>query len=254
MPIVGPTEWAGAPADLSLPMHEVQVWRVALDASESVCARLRDLLTPDERRRADRFLFDPVRRQFTVCRGTARLLLGRYLGLDPRDVAFDTGPHGKPQLAASSAPEPLHFNVSHSGAVALLAFHRSGEVGVDVEQHRHLTDLAGLAARSFSPAERHALQSLPSHLHTDAFFACWSRKEAFIKCTGQGLSQGLTTFDVTLGPDAPAKLLRVDGHDGGALPWTLCDLPPIPGYASALVVAGHSPQVQVRAWNWDNGW
>jgi 4'-phosphopantetheinyl transferase len=252
MPVEGLSGWGRAPGDLPLPWHEVHVWRVALDASEAACDGLRELLTDDERRRADRYRFDHVRRQFTVCRGTARLLIGRYLGLDPRAVVFAAGPHGKPHLAPSSAPEPLHFNVSHSGSVALLAFYCHGEIGVDVEAHRPLADLDRLAARSFSPGERQVLKSLPTHLRPAAFFDCWSRKEAFIKCTGQGLSQGLASFDVTLAPDEPARLLRVDGHDGGALPWALLGLPAIPGYATALAVAGPSAQVQVQAWNWDN--
>lgn len=241
------TAWQPPPAELALAGADVHVWRVALDPPAEAVAALAATLSDDERDRAARFHFDRDRIAFTVARGALRTLAGRYLAAPPAGLAFGYRERGKPYL---TAPGGLRFNVSHSGQRALLCFACDREVGVDIELRRELPDLRALARTAFSPAEYAALCRLPEAAHPDAFFACWSRKEAFIKATGEGVAQ-LAAFDVSLGPGEPARLLRVDGEPPGAPRWSLCDLPAIPGYAAALVVErsdGASPRL--ACWDW----
>jgi len=224
---------------------DVHVWYVDLAVAAGTVGRLAACLSEDERARASRFKFDRDARRFMVARSALRTLLGGYLGLAPRSVAFTYQLHGKPALDGVHAA--LGFNLSHSGEVAVVAAGWDRAVGVDVELHRPLPDLAGLAARSFAPGERAVLDALPETDRPAAFFRCWTRKEAFIKATGQGLAQPLDAFVVSLAPDEPARFLDIDGDPGALARWTLHDLHPRVGYAGALVVEGAVRAVHGRA-------
>ena len=237
--------WLPPPARLALAPGDVHVWRVALAQPREPLAILARTLAPDERDRAARFYFDRDRTAYTAARGALRTLAGAYLDVPPGELVFGYQARGKPYLAAP--PGDLRFNVSHSGEHALLAFTRGCEVGVDVEQRRPLQDLLALAKLSFSEPEYAALCGLPPHDHTEAFFACWSRKEAFIKTTGEGVAQ-LGDFEVSLGPGEPARLLRVKDVSPAELRWSMHDLPAIPGHAAALVVERHD--VRIGCWTW----
>lgn len=237
--------WLPPPAGLTLVPDEVHVWRLRLAQPPEPLAILARTLAPDERERAARFHFDRDRTAYTAARGALRTLAGAYLGHAPADLVFAYQARGKPYL--DSPPGDLHLNVSHSGDYALLAFTRGCEVGVDVEQRRPLNDLLALAKISFSGPEYATLCGLPTRDHSDAFFACWSRKEAFIKTTGEGVSQ-LGDFEVSLRPGEPARLLRVKDISPAELPWSMHELPAIPGHAAALVVERHD--VRIRCWDW----
>jgi 4'-phosphopantetheinyl transferase len=238
--------WRPPPAELALGPADVHVWCVPLVQLPAQIAALARTLHDDERARAARFYFDRDRSAYTIARGTLRTLAGRYLAQPPEALGFSYRDKGKPYLTAPPGA-PLRFNVSHSGELALIAFSRGCELGVDIERRRPLTDLLSLARTSFSPSEYAALCQLPPADHLHAFFSCWSRKEAFIKATGEGVSQ-LADFDVSLRPDEPARLLRVAGEPAGPLRWSLQDLPAIPDYAAALVLDG--PALRVDCWDW----
>jgi 4'-phosphopantetheinyl transferase len=224
---------------------DVDVWYVDLAVDAATVAQLAAGLTQDERARAGRFPSERDARRFVVTRGAVRAVLGRYLGVTPRDLAFVYGAHGKPALDGAHAP--LGFNVSHSGDVAVVAAGWQRAVGVDVEAWRPLPDLAALAARVFAPAERAVLEALAPIDRPAAFFRCWTRKEAFIKATGQGLAQPLDGFIVSLGE--PARFLDIGGDAAALARWTLHDLHPREGYAGALVVERAARAVVVRAWS-----
>jgi 4'-phosphopantetheinyl transferase len=217
----------------------VHVWRAALDVPELQVRSLWDTLTADERQRAERYLFQKDRTFFVVARGLLRVLLGRYLRQDPPHLRFIYGPHGKPALATDTGGGALRFNVSHSHGLALYAITRGREVGVDVERIRPKVAQEKIAERFFSPREVTLLRALPAPLQATAFFACWTRKEAYIKATGEGLTLPLDQFDVSLVPGEPAALLRTAWDPQEAARWALQDLAPAPGYRAAVAVAGH---------------
>jgi 4'-phosphopantetheinyl transferase len=226
---------------------DVDVWYVDLAVDAGTVARLAASLAEDERARAARFRFERDARRFVVARSALRAVLGGYLGVAPGGLAFSHGAHGKPAL--SGGHTALHFNVAHSGEVAVVAAGWRRAVGVDVEQWRPLPDLAALAARVFAPSELAALGALAETERPAAFFRCWTRKEAFIKATGRGLAQPLDAFAVSLAADEPARFLDIAGDPDALARWTLYDLRPPAGYAGALVVEGAAGAVRVRAWS-----
>ena len=209
------------------------MWRAALERPDEVVGRLRRLLSDDERARADRFRFDRDRSRYTVGRSLLRVLLGRYVGIAPEDLRFEYGAYDKPRLA-SGGP---WFNLSHSGPVALYAFTKAAEVGIDVELDNEDFARERIAERFFSPTEVAVLRSLPESLQPRAFLACWTRKEAFIKARGDGLSLPLDSFDVSLAPAAPATLLRTAWSSEEPARWRLQDVSDRnAGYIAALAL------------------
>jgi 4'-phosphopantetheinyl transferase len=172
----------------------VQVWRVS--TARNGLERFAEVLSPDERARADRFHFERDRRSFVVCRGTLRRLLASYTGEDATAIRFDVGLHGKPSLS-NEIKGDLRFNVSHSGELALLAFSRHQEIGVDVEFKRPDVDFLGLGETSFSRLEQTALSACAPADRANLFYEYWTCKEAFIKADGRGLSIPLDQFSVT---------------------------------------------------------
>ena len=214
----------------------VHVWPVSTHAPDAVIEQFRFLLTPDETDRAGRFRFDHLRRSFILARGALRVLLGRYLNIAPGGIEFSYGSKGKPALAAPGLPQfnVLQFNASHSGDLALFAFTMDCEVGVDVEAIRPMPDLEDVAKRFFCAEENAELMALPAGQRERGFFLCWTRKEAYIKATGEGLSTPLDAFRVTLQPSEPAGMVHLERDPIAAQAWTLHDLAPAPGYAAAL--------------------
>lgn len=223
----------------------MHVWHLSLPAEDAVATRVAACLTPEEQATAQRFVFAPLRRAFALRRALLRHVLADYLGRPPASLRFLTGAHGKPSLADLPPGEDLRFNFSHSGEFALLAVTRGREVGVDIEQHRPKLDALGLAASCFAPAEVAALRKLAPAEVPAAFFAGWTRKEAFIKALGLGLSFPLDAFAVSL--DEPAQLLQVRGVPPTPDEWTLRTLPVGPGYSAALALPGPAPVLRLWA-------
>lgn len=231
----------------------VHVWRTFVDLPDRGVAALHDVLAPGERTRARRFRFERDRRRFTVARGVLRRLLGRYLQVDPAAVEFRYGVHGKPSLPEGADDRGVRFNLSHSRGLALHAFAVGREVGVDVERLRPDTDVTRAARRFFSPAEADALAGVAPGRRREAFFECWTRKEAFVKARGEGVALGLRRFDVSLRPGEPAALLRFEGDPAEPARWSLCALAPGEGYKAALAVEGSG--WDLRCWDYpEDGW
>lgn len=212
-------------------MHELVVHSLEVDAGP-----LTGLLSADERSRAGRFAFERDRRRYVAARGRLRQLLGERLGVAPESLQFVYNPHGKPALARRPGQRDLRFNVAHCGEVAAYAFAGGREVGVDVEAVRELPDADDIAMRFFSRRERAAYMRLPAQERPQGFFNCWTRKEAFIKALGEGLSHPLEAFDVSLAPGKPARLLRVGRVRASRCGWTLSSFVPGPGLVGAVAL------------------
>jgi 4'-phosphopantetheinyl transferase len=196
------------------------------------------LLSAGERDRAGRFYFEKDRKHYIMARGQLRVILSRYLDTNPDQLRFRSNPYGKPGLTGLSGMEWLTFNVSHSGGLALYAVAHSRRVGIDLERIREDVSCDLLARRFFSARENDALHALPPEAKTKAFFDCWTRKEAYIKGRGEGLSIPLEQFDVSLGPGEPAKLLGNRLHPDDVSRWSLQEITLAPGYAAAVAVEG----------------
>jgi 4'-phosphopantetheinyl transferase len=209
---------------------------VRLDVSSSVAGELERRLTFEERQRARRLVFERDRRRFIVRRGRLRQLLGARLGVRPEAVELDTGPGGKPELAWGGTGAGLRFSVSHTGDVASYAFTRGRDVGIDIETVRAWPEAEDIAALSFSPSELEVWRTIPPKDKPLAFSTWWTRKEAFVKATGDGLSRALDNFDVTFAPDEPARILRVGDSPGDDCGWRLRAYSPGPGLIGAVVV------------------
>lgn len=240
--------WQPAVQPPPLTADDVHVWRIALELDDATLARLRETLADDERQRADRFHFEKDRRHFIAARAALRAILSRYLGRRAPDVRFAYTDYGKPHLAGEDDKFPLHFNLTHSHGLALLAVAHGREVGVDLELIRDNLEGEQLAERFFSPCEVAALRALPPELRREAFFHCWTRKEAYIKAIGKGLSLALDQFDVSLHPGEPAMLLATQHNPQEARRWSMRSLLPAEGYVAALVVEGQSWRLWCGHW------
>ena len=242
------SSWFAAPQRLSLGGDTVHVWRASLDESCSRVALFQDTLDDDERSRADSFYFNRDRERFIVARGVLRALLGRYLDRSPESLSFSYSTHRKPALASESGADALRFNLSHSHGMALYAVTRGRELGVDLELIRCDLETEQIAERFFSQSEIVTFRALPPALRKCAFFLCWTRKEAYIKARGEGLSIPLDQFDVSLIPGEPAALLSTQPDPDGTPGWSLINLTPAAGYAAALAVRGRD--WTLSCWQW----
>ncbi len=219
------------PADL-----RVRLWFLSLNLPPAALAQAASLLAPHEAERAARFRFEHGRRRAIAGRGQLRAILGRCLGADPAALEFSYGPQGKPALAGVWSRSGWHFNLAHSADIALLALTRSGPLGVDVERIRPLPDVGRLVSRFFSPGENAAFQALAQDQKPDAFFRLWTRKEAWLKATGEGIAQSLGRVEVSFLPGEPARLLRLPEGPAAVSRWRLHDLDSAPGFVAALAV------------------
>ncbi len=231
---------------VKLPTDEIHIWYVLLEQPVSGFQRL---LSEDERTRAERYHFEEDRRRFIVRRGILKTLLGGYLGIEPYQVEFCYGKNGKPGIPDIFGKTKLQFNLSHSEGLVLYTFTRDYEIGVDIEYVRDIPGMGRIAKRFFSARENSIFQSLPESQKKEAFFNCWTRKEAFIKAIGDGLSYPLDSFDVSLVPGEPARLIGIKGGFREASRWSLRDLQPAVGFTAALAVKGPIEQVYYQQWS-----
>lgn len=216
---------------------EVHLWSVDLAPEASRVRELRALLDEEEKARVDRYKFDYLQRRGTVRRGRLRQLVAAYADLEPAAVRFAYGEKGKPVLADSCQPSPesaLQFNLSDSQDLAVYAFTRGLEIGADVEVLRPMPDADSIAKSFFADTERAALLEVSAEQKAEAFFHCWTRKEAYIKAIGEGLSEPLDRFSVSLYPALPCRFQEIGGSCDEAAAWTLTHFVPAPESVGAL--------------------
>jgi 4'-phosphopantetheinyl transferase len=241
------SNWGPAPAEFILRGDEVHVSFASLAQSPKVESELVELLSHDERLRAERFFFERDKRRFIAARALLRIMLAGYLGANPDSLVFSYGVAGKPALAGRWAGA-LDFNVSHSTDGVLYAIATGRAVGVDLEYIRPLHDMAEIAARVLSRGEQEIFSNASPAACERMFYEFWTRKEAFIKAMGYGLSFPVQQLDVTLPFGQPSRLVTICDTGSGNRNWTLCSLAPEPAYAAALVVEGEASQI--RIWQW----
>ncbi len=218
---------------------EVQVWGVSTDSVTASLEGLRGLLSPAECTREKRFQFEEDRVRFVVARGTLRLILASHMGVEPDGLRISTGAHGKPTLADGLRDSPvIHFNTAHSHGLVLHAIARDRQVGVDIEFVRAIPDADQISDGFFSPSEKAMLRGLERPSRLAAFYTCWTRKEAYLKANGSGLTAPLIEVDI-LGQVQPqagvGPVYRIQRGDGD---WYLHDLKPAPGYVGAVAYEG----------------
>lgn len=240
--------WRIPPKAPSLAPGEIHVWRASLDVSASRLSGLERFLSAEELTRVDRYHFDRDRNRFVVRRGFLRTILGHYLGAKPDDLEFEYTRYGKPYLGNQFAGDEIRFNLSHSHGLVLYAISLNSDIGVDLELVRPELVSEEIAERFFSPTEVSILHALPEDVQPRAFFNCWTRKEAFVKARGEGLSLPLDQFNVSLGPGEKAALLSTKWDPQEASRWSLLDLNLGSDYIGALAVEGHG--WQLRCWRW----
>ena len=246
-PMSVPIEWPPGPERPEPKSDAIDVWRAELAVDSATLWRLENLLADDERARAARFVFEQDRNRYVAARGILRDVLGRYLQCPPQAIEFVYGVRGKPGVVSGEPRYPLRFNLSHSHGLALIGIGSGREIGIDIERMR--PEFAGeeIAKRYFSAKEIAELSRLPEELRTEGFFLCWTRKEAYIKATGDGLHIPLDSFDVSLTPGKPAILSSVD-----ASRWSIESFDPSlisdTSYAAAVVAQGQDWTVRYFEW------
>jgi 4'-phosphopantetheinyl transferase len=240
--------WPRPRLPLTFPQERIDVYRVRLDEPARSASKV-TILSPDERDRARRFHFEKDQIHFSRCRSALRELLAGYLAIPADEIRFEYLASGKPRLTTQQNPRALQFNVSHSANMGLIAIGSEHRLGVDIEKIRNDVDTNALAARFFSLRERAELKALPDHLRVPAFFACWTRKEAFLKATGDGLSFPLSDFSVSTHPEHEPTLEEINGNVEARKNWFLSDLKPIDGFRAAVAVESSKTPLETYAWN-----
>lgn len=243
--ITSPILWKIPPPALVLLDQEIHIWQVSLDQLPPTASRLLNLLSDDERARADRFHFERDREHFITGRGVLRSVLGKYLGTAPGQIQFQYGAHGKPALLKNT---PLQFNLTHSNNLMLLAITLHHEIGIDVEYLRLMPDAADIANQFFTKTESKALRTLPESQKLEGFFTQWVCKEAYLKALGDGLAKPLDQFEILPTLRRPQGLLKVAENPTESKRWFFQVFRPTDGYISALAV--EQKKLKNIYWQW----
>lgn len=235
--------WYMSPGNRPLLCRAVDIWQIPLDVDYKSIQRAREVLAEDELVRASRFHFERDSRRFIVAHGTMRKILANYLQTEPPQLIFDSGERGKPEIRRSRNQLNLKFNLSHSGDLALLAVTSGASVGVDIETVNSAVATEEIAYICFSADEVKELLTLPKQQRVEAFFCCWTRKEAYIKAKGDGFSMRLDSFSVGVRHDRPAALISVVGDQAEPNRWSVYDVKIDFMHKAALVIEGRGHKI-----------
>ena len=256
--------WPLPPENPQLTGNEIHVWAVTLTIEPPVLETLANTLSADENERANRFKFPHLRNRYIAGRGALRSILAQYLPNSSAALRFKYLENGKPVFADASAGMGFHFNLAHTGDLALVAMTRIGPVGVDVESVRPIKNVDELVARFFSKREDELFQRVATEQKPAAFFNLWTRKEALLKATGEGITRSLSLVEVSFLPGEPARLLAISGDKQAAEAWVLKELSPAEGFAGAIAINCETSNIQhptcgerrerelvVKCWKWE---
>lgn len=240
------SSWDRPPANLELSVNHIDIWRTALDLPRQQIDKYASVLSPDELARVERFKLERKQREYIISRGLLRRVLSHVLKQDPSLFEFEYSDHDKPHLAVNRHGKPVQFNLSHSHEQTLIAVTLEHLIGVDVEYVRRNVEFKKLAARFFSAQEARDLSTYTEDNLPPAFFACWTRKEAFVKALGDGIAFGLSEFSVSVDPFDREVALTTHWDPDAASTWSLINIPAGPDYMAALAVAGRN--LNIRYW------
>lgn len=241
------SEFKIPPQDIKLQEGFIDLWYAKLDQSDSLIQKLITSLSDDEFSRAEEYRFDRDKNRFIVGRGILRNIIGRYLNIKPGLVNFRYGKYGKPYLSNNHHEREIKFNLAHSKDVAVYAFALGKEMGVDVECIREMPDVDHIASSFFSPREVIALRSIPENQKLEAFFNCWTRKEAYIKALGDGLTHPLDQFSVSFLPGEEPEVLEISNSMKPGK-WSLKSFSIRDNYIAAVAV--ENCDYDMRLWKW----
>jgi 4'-phosphopantetheinyl transferase len=227
---------------------EVHAWMVVVSEALGALPVVERFLSRPEQEKAGQFVYPADRNRYILTHGLLRILLGRYLGVSPEKIEFNANAFGKPGLVFAESSYALSFNLSHSDDVIVYAFTLRRKVGIDVEKIRPEVKVMELATSQFADEEIRSLQAYAPIERPDAFFRGWTRKEAYVKARGEGLSFPLNKFAVTLHHTESVQVLWAEDDARSASTWSMFNLDLYPGYAAAMVVEGQSVQVVSRRW------
>jgi len=233
--------------NLKLTNHEIHIWRVSLHQPASFVDQLVCTLSMEERIRARRFCFEKDRSRFVVRHGILRMILGHYSGVEASALRFSYGTNGKPRLADASG-NAIPFSMSSSQGLALYGFTRNREIGVDLEYVRDFPEMDQIANLIFSKKEIQVYRTLSMPVRGEAFFNHWTRKEAFVKATGNGLSRFLDKLELSADPAGAARFLDTGVNLGGARRWSVYGMKPASGFAAAVAAEGRD--WKLCCWQW----
>jgi 4'-phosphopantetheinyl transferase len=242
-------QWASRSDIPPLAGHEIHVWAVKLGVTSKELEDFAATLSPQESERAKKFKFDTHRNRFIAGRGVLRTILGQYLGATPADLRFVYLANGKPALGEGFESVGIHFNLAHTEDLALLAVTRIGTVGVDVECVRPIKNVDELVARFFSQRENDLFQKVSDPEKPAAFFNLWTRKEALLKATGEGITRSLSLVEVSFLVNEPARLLAISGDEAAAPRWCLREITPAVGITGAVAIELGTSNIQHRTSN-----
>jgi len=233
--------------------NEIHVWATTLSVTADALGQFSATLSADEKERANKFKFEKHRNRYIAGRGALRAILEQYSDARAAELRFDYLTNGKPAFAQDFASAGIHFNLAHTEDLALVAVTRIGLVGVDVECVRPVKDVDELVARFFSARENELFQKVPDDQKPAAFFNLWTRKEAMLKATGEGITRSLSLVEVSFLPGEPARLLAIAGDAKAGEEWFLQALLPAPGFVGAATVQLRTSNIEHRTSNIEVG-
>ncbi len=238
--------WNKSPYSSCLHSSEVHIHRIDINSAKHFIPQLEQTLTAEEKSRILKFIFEKDRIIQTLSRAILKDILGRYLSIKPAGVSILNDEYGKPFIDHTLNPDNITFNLSHSGNMILYAVSRNRNVGIDVELIKEIDSIDDLIKQNFSQDETGTLLQLTGRDKTDAFYSCWTRKEAYVKAMGKGLSYPLDKFTVSVFHGEDNSLLHDENNDVSQ--WTLKEIPSYPGYAAAAAVEGKNVNFKFYEW------
>lgn len=207
----------------------VDVWEGSLSVEPEILTDMLDNLSETEQQKAAAFKLPLMRQRYIAVRYLVRKTLGQYLQTEPRALKFYADTYGKPFLACGS----LHFNISHTADLLMLAVANFPDIGIDVESIKPRGSLDGLAVRCFTETEYQTWRQFPGAQQEAVFYRLWTKKEAFVKAVGRGIALGLEKCEVQL--PVGGQLVNIPAEFGGATDWQITELPTNADSAAALV-------------------